>query len=349
MTEKIKYVHIGMPKNLSTTLQRDFFSKHPEIMHLGVGINSNVGYVNSRISSACENHFQYSNKYSYKKAYNDILCAFDEQFEIFQKNSKKNACGISLELLSFSFTTDHIDIEDKAKRIYEVFGNNTRIILIIREQFKLIESLYREVVKIGFHGSFKEYLYFIYYLRDRNFIFNFDYSYLVDLFCGFFGAENVSIIPMEFYRTSQGELIYKDNSCLLTDMLCTKLGLSKFNGSMSHHNNTLSDAVINQIIKINKVKRHGIGNQLFGFGANFHRLKDYLRNEIEIEIPDEILYNDVKIKNANIDEALRNISKDTSITYEYPIEIRRFLESLFKKSNHDLQNKLNFNLPEEYF
>ena len=61
-----------MPKNLSTTLQRDFFSKHPEIMHLGVGINSNVYYINSRISSACENHFQYSNKYSYHDLQNKL-------------------------------------------------------------------------------------------------------------------------------------------------------------------------------------------------------------------------------------------------------------------------------------
>ena len=33
---KTRYIHIGYPKTGSTTLQKAFFSKHPEIFHLGV-------------------------------------------------------------------------------------------------------------------------------------------------------------------------------------------------------------------------------------------------------------------------------------------------------------------------
>ena len=69
---KTKYIHIGLPKNLSTTLQRDYFNVHPEIHHLGVGVGSNIDYVNSKISSACENHFQYSKNFSYLKRKGDI-------------------------------------------------------------------------------------------------------------------------------------------------------------------------------------------------------------------------------------------------------------------------------------
>jgi hypothetical protein len=347
--EKMKYVHIGMPKNLSTTLQRDFFSKHPQIMHLGVGLGSNIDYINPEISAACENHFQYSKKYAYKKVKDEIKKAFNDQFKAFNKDNNKKACGISLELLSFTFTPDQIDIEDKVERVFDVFGKDTKIILIVREQFKLIESLYKEAIKIGYYGTFQDYLEYIYYSRDKNFIFDFNYNYLFNIYSTYFGKENMIVLPIENYRKQTGELIYRDNNCLLTQDLSKKLNISPFCGVLNHYNKPLSNQELLTMRDLNKNHIHGIGNQAYSTGTNFHRLKDYFKDELKIEITDDKLYKDARIKNNNIEEAKENKLEPFEVNFDYPKKIKNYLEDLIKKSNKEFQKKLDFNLPVQYF
>ncbi len=348
MFKKIKYIHIGLPKNLSTTLQRDFFSAHKEIMHLGVGIQTNVDYINPQIASACENHFQYSKNISYNKVKLDIKKTFDEQFEKFYKDDSKKACGISLELLSFTFTPDQIDLENKVKRVFDVFGKESKIVLIVREQFSLIESLYKEAIKIGYYGTFQEYLEYIYYSRDRNFIFDFQYDYLNDLYSKYFGKENIIILPIEKYRNSKGGLIENNGKCTLIEELSSKLGVSYSNQKLNHHNKPLSNSALNRMRELNKRNVHGIGNQFYSTGVNFHRLKDFFREELKISILDEVLYKDARIKNKNIDLA-NNSNGIEEIDFTYPKEIKLFLKDLFRKSNKDFQKQIDIELPKSYF
>ena len=346
---KVKYIHIGLPKNLSTTLQRDFFTQHEDIMHLGVGVGSNVDYINPKIAAACENHFQYSKKYAYHQVKNKIKQAFYEQFDAFENDASKKACGISLELLSFTFTPDQIDIEDKVERVYDVFGKNTKIIMIVREQFNLIESLYKEAIKIGFYGTFQEYLEYMYYSRDKNFTFDFNYNYLFDLYAKYFGKENMIVIPIEKYRHQTGALIYEDNTCLLTNHLSKKLEISLFENELSHYNKPLSNSELLVMRDLNKTNVHGIGNQAYSTGTNFHRLKDYFRSELNVAIEDDTLYADARIKNANIEKSVAQNDPSKEIDFTYPKQIKAFLNDLYKSSNVEFQKKLDINLPSTYF
>ena len=52
-------VHIGYPKCMSTTLQRDFFSKHPEINYLGVGFADNMSYSTNEVEYLNETFLKY--------------------------------------------------------------------------------------------------------------------------------------------------------------------------------------------------------------------------------------------------------------------------------------------------
>ncbi|MRT17166.1 hypothetical protein F3C99_09370 [Vitellibacter sp. q18] len=346
--EKMKYVHIGMPKNLSTTLQRDFFSKHPQIMHLGVGLGSNIDYINPEISAACENHFQYSKKFSYKKAKDNIKRSFDKQFEIFTHNSNYKACGISLELLSFTFTPDQIDVEDKAERVFEVFGKNTKVIIIIRQQFKLLESLYKEAIKIGFYGSFQDYLEYIYYSRDRNFVFDFNYNYLFELYGSYFGKENIVLLPIETYRKKSGDLIMENNEYLLTQALSKELGVDYLKEVLNHYNKPLSNTELYNMMKLNSQNVHGIGNSSYSTGTNFHRLKDYFSFELGLEMDDKKLFQDARIKNENIKKA-SEASNNKEVVFKYPPHIKEFLAKTFYDSNRELQQKVKIDLPGDYF
>jgi hypothetical protein len=351
---KTKYIHIGMPKNLSTTIQRDFFDKHPEIMHLGVGVGSNIDYINPMIGAACENHLQYSKRAAYLPVKEDIKKSFRDVFVEFQTNPSKKACGISLELLSFTFTPDQIEIEEKVSRVHEMFGDgDVKIIIIVREQFKLIESLYKEAVKVGYYGAFSDYLDFIYLLRDRNFILDFRYDYLFSLYSSYFGGSNIHVVPIETVRSKSGELIYSDRKNLLFARLSEILGVEYNHVEIGHYNKPLTDSELIEMIELNRSNVHGLGNQAFSRGTNFHRLKDYFSSELNIVVPDEKLYSDARIKNQNIALARENVDKQLAqgrkINFEYPPEIRTYLEGLFYNSNLRLQKLLDFQLPDVYF
>ncbi len=346
---KTKYIHIGMPKNLSTSLQRDFFSKHPQIHHLGVGVGSNVDYINPKIASACENHFQYSKNFTYQKAKLGISRAFNSEFEKFETNQTKRVCGISLELLSFTFTTDQIEIEEKAKRVFNAFGLGTKIVLIIRNQRSLIESLYKEAIKIGYYGTFNDFLDFIYYSRDRNFIFDFQYDYLYNIYSNLFGAENIEIICIENYRDESGKLRYENNTCLLTNKLSQVLGLDDYELDLDHYNKPLSLTELYNMRELNKTHVHGLGNQSFSTGTNFHRLKDYFCDELNISIEESLLYKDARIKNENITKAKQLKNNEQEIRFSYPNEILTFLKNMFIESNERLARKTGISLPYTYY
>ena len=343
-----KYVHIGLPKNLSTTLQRDYFDKHPEIYHLGVGIGSNIDYINPKIASACENHFQYSKNFSYRKQKDSIKSSFNQEFIKFKADHTKKACGISLELLSFTFTPDQIEIEEKAKRVFEAFGKDTKIILIVREQFSLLESLYKEAIKIGYYGGYLDYLEYIYYSRDRNFIFDFQYDYLFEIYSKYFGYNNVEVLVIENFRNKNGDLKFVNNKCKLIQKFDEILKLNNFDISLNHHNEPLSLKELHNMLELNRKNIHGLGNQSFSTATNFHRLKDYFSNELGIEVKNSILFKDARIKNNNIKLAKKN-SKKISIEFEYPPNIKNFLCKLFYESNTNFEKLANVKLPSSYF
>lgn len=345
---KTRYVHIGLPKNLSTTLQRDFFDKHPQIYHLGIGVGSNVDYVNPEIASACENHFQYSKNFSYKKAKTSISNAFQKRFQYCENEDSLKTCGISLELLSFTFTPDQIEIEEKAKRVFNAFGKNTKIILIVRQQKNLIESLYKEAIKIGYYGSFQDYLNYIYYSRDRNFIFDFQYDYLYSIYADLFGKENIEILFIEDYRKPSGDLIYNGAYCLLTQKLSQILGIENLKLDLDHYNKPLSLVELKKMQDLNKENVHGIGNQAYSTGTNFHRLKDYFNNELGILIDENYLYKDARVKNLNIERAKSINQNDEQINFQYPEKIEEFLKKLFVESNQRLHKQLGIPLPKSY-
>ena len=232
----IKYIHIGYPKNLSTTLQRDFFSKHPEILHLGVGVGSNIDYVDDDINVICEDYLQYCKEFKYEEKKKFALDTFDKWFDKAKGRVGCKVVGLSLELLSFSFTPDQIDTPIKAQRVFELFGKDTRIIMIIRNQKDLIKSMYRESVKLGYQETFTAFLKYLYLFQDRNFLYDFCYDKLYSLYARFFGKDNIIVIPVEDVRECTGSLKIKDGKINLIDKLCNSLDISYFDVDLGHFN-----------------------------------------------------------------------------------------------------------------
>lgn len=340
-----KYIHIGFPKNFSTSLQRDYFSKHPEIYHLGIGLDSNLGYRDSIIEKTLEVYLKTCKEYKYLEEKNKIITHFQNRL-----NSAKNhqkAIGVSAEHLSFSFSYDSLSGPEKARRLFEIFGDDTKIIMIVRNQFDLIKSLYRESVRVGFAGDFRTYFKLIYKYQDRNFIYDFRYDLVKNTYSQLFGSENVAVFFFEDYREKDGNMINGEVSNKLFEDLNSFLELSNPKMLLRHYNEAIpSDKVLNKAL-INKSEPHDLGNHLLE-SAEKHRIKKYLEEDLRFIENEGDLYSDILIKRKLIEKA---ISAEYSIPINYEVDyyILEELKSFYEKGNKTLEGVVQNSIPDSYY
>ncbi|WP_421877819.1 hypothetical protein [Marinoscillum sp.] len=139
------YFHIGYPKAGSSMLQKYFFNNHPEINYLGSIPNENTGIVTEKPAGS---HYE---NYPELKLFIDHLVSDAFQIEnpinhIWKKLASKTLENENVSVFSSEFVTSTFfcfpDIEEKINRIHSLGFNG--VIIVIRNQVKLIKSQYRE-------------------------------------------------------------------------------------------------------------------------------------------------------------------------------------------------------------
>jgi hypothetical protein len=344
----IKYLHIGYPKNLSTTLQRDFFAVHPQIFHLGIGCGSNIDYVDDTVNAFFENYVRYCVRFKYDEKRNLFRRHFAKMFAKAEDEGKR-AVGASCEHLSFRFTADSVDTVEKAERIREMFGMGAEILMIIRNQAELLWSLYREGVRVGYPGTFRDYIDYVYRFQDRNFVPDFQYHYIYQTYAGLFGKSHVHVLPRERY-VKDGKLIAERGEIKLVSRLTQILGVDYAYTELGHRNPALAPQILEVKRRANQGERHDLGNTLWD-GAENHRLGTYFRTFLDLDLPEETIFRDVRTKNRLIESARRQVQDDPSapaISEDCDTELYRRLLTDFKESNRKLDRMLPENLPESY-
>jgi hypothetical protein len=339
-----KYIHIGFPKNFSTSLQRDYFAKHPDIYHLGIGIDSNLGYRDSIIEKTLEVYLKTCKEYKYLEERNKIKVHFQN---IFNSANSYKAIGISSEHLSFSFSYDSLSAPEKAKRLFEIFGKDTKIIMIVRNQFDLIKSLYKESVRVGFSGDFESYIKLIYKYQDRSFIYDFRYDLIYETYSHLFGKENVAVLFFEDYRSNNGNMVQGKVSNLLFEDINSYLKLSNPEMTIEHFNEAIpANKIINKTL-LNKIEHHDLGNHLLE-SAEKHRIKKYLEEDLSFFEKEETTYSDVIIKRKLIDEAL-TLKQEITLNFKADTSIINTLKKFYEKGNKCLEEKIIKKLPKSYY
>lgn len=331
-----KYIHIGYPKNLSTTLQRDFFSKHKEIMHLGVGCHDhNLGYIDHDVRNCVEHDFRYVKDSIYSDKRETVKDIFQRYFDLaVEKNFK--AIGLSNEHLSFNFTPDNIDISQKAKRLYDVFGHNTKVIIIIRNQMDLLKSLYAESVRLGYPYDYHRFIEYCYFYKERNFICDFQYDKILEIYASFFGKENLIVIPFEDFVDDQNkELVMHDQKYSILKKICHFLDLNYDHDiKLGHFNHKLDETVTVLKKDLNKAYPHDLGNTVFS-AVEANRLWHYFEDELKIPMPFEAkndVYQKQKlIKIAELEKKDRGL--DLKIDYNCDADLIDRLYQFFASSN----------------
>lgn len=220
MSEPIRYIHIGFPKCASTALQKFFFSKHPELYHLGANAGGTAApYLSGEIQTIIELSLRLQRDAAYNSKW--IKSVFEEQFSMAREQGMP-AVGISSESLSIMLTQD-VDTVHKANRLLDIFGQQTKIIFVFREQWSFIASIYRELVRGGLHLTYQAFVDNLYYNQAYSFMMDLDYYNTYAMYSALFGPENVLLLPYESLKEDAGVFLTHIQRHLQITPLITQL------------------------------------------------------------------------------------------------------------------------------
>lgn len=247
---------MGYPKCFSTSLQTVFFEKHPEIEYGGVGIGDHLSYANKDLEFVFESLFQHANRSFFNRHFNDAKHIIDD----FVENTDKTPV-FSLETLIFPFSS--LDLETIIDRIHQLFINyEIHIILVIREQFGFLKSLYGEFIRMGYPETFSTYIQWVWGYRDRNFYELLNYPDILELLNGEFGDKNIHI---EFFENWK-----KDPSLEMNKRISNLLGISNQHLPIWNEYPSLKTNEQANLLHINNQFRRGMGEHVLHPFLNHH-------------------------------------------------------------------------------
>ncbi|MFD2542025.1 hypothetical protein ACFSSB_06795 [Lacinutrix gracilariae] len=239
-------LHIGYPKCLSTTLQRSFFEEHPQINYAGSGIHDNISYYNKDIEFVFESLLKYANN-SYwnqnKKLAKKIIDEFVSSSDLLPL--------FSSEHLSFKFSEQQIDSVDKIQRLAFLFsGYEVSILIIKREPITLLNSLYKEFVKMGYKDSYAYFLRQSILFSDRNFLSDLNILNKEKQIKNHFNDVTVNWLSFE-------SLI--KNTEYLNETISSVLELDNYNLPINNDNPSISNKQLIALLNYNQMHSRGVG------------------------------------------------------------------------------------------
>ncbi len=344
------YLHIGYPKNFSTSLQRSYFSQHPSLYHLGVGVGSNIGYMDNLLSAIFEVYLKTAKSFKYLEVRGKLKDHIDEHKSKAQKLGKK-LIGVSSEHFSFSFTPECVDFSTKIKRFKELFGTNVKVIMVVREQMSILKSLYQESVRVGLPYTFQEYLYSMYKYQDRNYFYDLRYDLVFEELVKAFGKENVLVEVFDEHRGISGSLKKgRGAGSAITESISNFLDVSALKEPLQHFNERLDPKVLAAKYQLNQTKKHDLGNDLYQ-SAELHRQSEYFTYELGLTEPEHIAFKDVLIKREFLHQAESNSKNITDAEvkalFEVDSSLYNKIKDFFEEGNRKFYLASGINISKE--
>lgn len=188
----VDLIHIGDYKTGTSWIQREIFLKHPEIAYLDWP-ESNPGAV--RFFSELVDGRDLD--------YNEIALRQLFQLQIKKIQEEGRKIVISREALAGEIFSGE-NARRTAERLFGVFGP-TPILLVVREQFSMIASLYSQFIKMGGGLSLKDYIFDPLY--SKHLVGRLQYEKLIDTYVEIFGKDNVTVWLHEAMREDNQEFL----------------------------------------------------------------------------------------------------------------------------------------------
>lgn len=330
-----RFVHIGFPKSASTSLQNFYFGVHEEIYHLGLGYESKGNrYVDEGVEQVSEVDVRLKKEFVW--SLEESRARLAPALEAAETGGYK-ATGMSNEFHSFALGNE-VDTADKMRRLHALFGEGTKLIVVIREQFSFLKSLYLELLKGGYGGTYRNFLEYTYLYQVRSWCSDICYHNIYELGCEIYGEGNVHFAVLEDLK--------KDAPAFLSDMSAF-LGVSNSVTEMRAVN-TQEDSLewYEQLRRYNERFPREFGTKFFE-PFNMNRMRSYFHNELGLAVPHDRLADDMlRVPMSQAAKQATQFSKVTELDLTFPNSLRQKFNEVFAPSNARLSKHLGRDLGE---
>ncbi|WP_319763623.1 sulfotransferase domain-containing protein [Maridesulfovibrio sp.] len=213
--EKEFFIHIGAPKTASTFLQEEYFPYITEALHLG----KDVAAVETSRYKKYIGNLAYTNYTALDSSAQDL----DEYIEYVSTALGKPVPESKKFIISdegfFNVYANLLQLPNTMQVLKKVFGDNTKIILTIRQQGSFLESLYKQSLV---NGHFSSLNYFLRYANGNFGAYYPDAKYNIEVktynwlniykqLCAIFPKENILILPYEMLRENPNSFFREFN------------------------------------------------------------------------------------------------------------------------------------------
>lgn len=228
-------IHIGFPKTGTTFLQNIVFPQVKSLACLGKPYTISLAYRDVLHELITTPDLEFSPEYFREK-----IGALNSTHTSRIRNHIKL---ISFELLSgFMYRADNAkQIADRLRAIFD----RAKILMTIREQKSIIESIYKYYVLAGGPLTFQDFLNrrklspCVDEFRTRHMLLKFKYHLLIQHYFRLFGKENVLVLPFELLRRNPNDFLnrmltfFEVENCSINDIQKeSNVGLSYYSTSL---------------------------------------------------------------------------------------------------------------------
>jgi len=184
----IDMIHIGDYKTGTSWLQKFYFSSHPDLHYLDSGRDQRIIRLMHRLVDERDLDF-------------DAISLRSEFAKVIKDaNIEHKKVAISREALSGLYPRGE-HAKRNAERLFSVFGS-TKVLIVIREPFSMLASIYSQYVKMGGTLSMKAFVFDP--VVSPGLIERLKYAKMIDAYVKIFGGENVlTVLFDEFEADNQ--------------------------------------------------------------------------------------------------------------------------------------------------
>ena len=277
---KSLFLHVGLPKTGTTTLQR-YFKKNKSLMaEQGIhyyldDAHCKFWFANHVLALSVRNVEHPRIKYSGSR---------DEVWDRFEEYSTSVSGPL---LISSEVFSEGVDIEYVRERLS---GFSVKVMIYLRPQDLFVESLYRQTIWGGAEHSFD--LFLSKMLSQESLI----YSNKLKLWADLFGSDSLEVGVL-------GKNLYKNDLCADA---CMRLGIQdeRFFG-IEPHNEAIPKFIVDMLAGINGVVssdkekillRNSVLSTLREKGAGLKMDGSYLTEEARKQIMDAVRYDNLRLQ-----------------------------------------------------
>ena len=195
------FIHVGLQKTATTTLQEYLFRRHPQIAYLG------RPYTDTEVETLIKAIYLHDSIEYDPGRWRDVA-----RRRILPLRGRGRVVGLSEEFLTGSIGADRGLI---AYRLRDIMGP-ARIVITIREQVGALESEYIDTINYRPYVPYERWIADALEMPERSSLRLYDYDRLAECYESVFGPENVGVLLFEEFRTNRRAFL---------DRLCRFLGV----------------------------------------------------------------------------------------------------------------------------